>query len=311
MEDAEELKSVLDAILVGMLIADNSAGVSWSTLQVLSKIVSNAASSDDPKFKQLPAKNEKIQQKVINVSGAVEFLDAIGFAREENGQGDFVLHETSRLATALVAIDDALNSLPQEQVARPSATPQQAAKQSPSPSKPTEKVTDEYEQRKIEAEQRQAQIRKKMEEDKRVKEALRAQIKAEQREVRDRPVTASHAVQITRAYAASSSSSDGKVRYTNTDKEFQSVVGSKPVVLANFTATWCGPCQAIAPMVEQMAKAQPNVTFIKIDIDENQETPARFSVTAVPTFILFKNGQNVGEVKGANAQAIQALLSKV
>lgn len=64
-------------------------------------------------------------------------------------------------------------------------------------------------------------------------------------------------------------------------------------------------------MVEEMARRNPGITFIKIDIDENQETPGRFRVSAVPTFILFKNGQVVDEVKGANPQGIQSLIAKV
>lgn len=151
-----------------------------------------------------------------------------------------------------------------------------------------------------------------MEEDRRTKEALRAQIKAEQKEVRDRPVVASHAVHITRHDTSTSSSGggDGKIRYTNSDREFQSVISSKPLVLVNFTASWCGPCQAVAPAIEQMARANPAVTFIKVDIDENNETPSRYNVSAVPTFILFKNGNVVGEVRGANPQGVQSLLAK-
>lgn len=98
--------------------------------------------------------------------------------------------------------------------------------------------------------------------------------------------------------------------YANSDREFQALLASKPFVLANFTATWCGPCQQIAPQVEEMARANPHVQVCKVDIDQNQDTPGKFNVTAVPTFILFKNGSVVGEVKGANAQAVQALMAR-
>jgi thioredoxin len=308
MEDAET-QSVLSAIIFGMLLEDNSQDTAIGTLQVLSKIVSNAIGNSDAKFRKLPATNEKIQSKIINVSGASEFLDAIGFVRQQDGAGDFVLADDSKLRLGASVLNEALSTIPQAPVATKPAS--ETRQSTTTVSKSSESGDSEYEQRKREAEARQAEIRRKQEEDKRKKEALRLQIKAEQREVRDRPVVASHAVHITRNEpGGGGGGGDGKIRYTNTDREFQSVVGSKPAVIANFTASWCGPCQAIAPMVEEMAKNNPNVTFIKIDIDENSETSSRFNVSAVPTFILFKNGKMTAEVKGANAQAVQGLVAQ-
>jgi len=304
MDDAE-LDSVLSAIVNGMILADNSPEQASSTLQVLSKIVSNALSGDDPKFRRLPATNEKIRERVINVSGASEFLDAIGFSRQQDGAGDFVLADNSKLRIAANVLNEALASAPKPPV---KANPAKPVVQGIT-SNGVSTDQDEYELRKKEAEARQAEIRRKMEEERRQQEALRLKIKAEQREVRDRPVTASHAVHVSR-HEPSAGGGDGKIRYTNSDREFQSVISSKPAVIANFTASWCGPCQAIAPMVEEMARNNPKVTFIKIDIDENSETPSQFNVSAVPTFILFKNGKVAGEVKGANAQGVQNLVAQ-
>jgi len=298
---------VLYAILVGMLIPDNTEEAARATLQVLAKVVSNAAIGTDPKFRRLPVANEKIQQRIINIPGAAEFLDSICFIRENGGNGDFVLTDPTRLKAASNAIAIALATLPPAPVASVSKP---ASTTTPNATTTNSTIDDYDEKRKMEVEARQTEIRRKMEEDKRKKEALRAQIKAEQREVRDRPVVASHAVHLTRQDVSAGGGGDGKIRYTNSDKEFQSVVSSKSVVLANFTASWCGPCQAIAPAIEDLARNNPAVTFIKIDIDQNNETPSRFNVSAVPTFLLFKNGSVVGEVKGANLQGVQGLLSK-
>ena len=308
MDDAET-RSVLSAIIFGMILEDNQRETAIGTLQVLSKIVSNALGSTDPKFRRLPSTNEKIQSKIVKVSGASEFLDAIGFVRQQDGAGDFVLQDESKLRLASSVLNEALSTVPSTPSTVKSPTP--VVSNGVNRSVPDNSADAEYEQRKREAEARQMEIRRKQEEDRRKKEALRQQIKAEQREVRDRPVVASHAVHITRSDGGGGGGGgDGQIRYTNSDREFQSVVGSKPAVIANFTASWCGPCQAIAPMVEEMARNNPKVTFIKIDIDENSETPGRFNVSAVPTFILFKNGKMVAEVKGANAQGVQGLVAQ-
>lgn len=233
--ESDELDSILSAILLGILIPDNSVDSARSTLQVLSKVVTNALNNSDPKYKRLHATNEKIRERIVQVPGATEFLDAIGFNRQDGGNGDFIMSDTSRLPAANKAINEAIAALPP---AAPSTS------NAPLPSKATISTSkpennSEYEQRKRQAEARQAEIQRKMEEDRKKKDALRAQIKAEQKEVRDRPVVASHAVSIQRS-EPSATAGDGKIRYTNSDRDFQSVISSKPAVIANFTASWCG-----------------------------------------------------------------------
>ena len=150
------------------------------------------------------------------------------------------------------------------------------------------------------------------EEEKKRKEMIAQSIRNEQKEVRARPVIASKAVHLARPDTSSNSGGDGVVRYVNSDSEFQKMLSVKTYVLANFTASWCGPCKMIAPQIEAMAARFPHVTFVKIDIDENRETPGRFSVSAVPTFILFENGKQKGSpVQGANAAGVEALVAQV
>ena len=68
------------------------------------------------------------------------------------------------------------------------------------------------------------------------------------------------------------------------------VLQQKGLVLVDFWASWCGPCMMMAPVLEQLAEAYPQVRVVKANVDAMQETAMRYQIDSIPCFILFENG---------------------
>lgn len=106
----------------------------------------------------------------------------------------------------------------------------------------------------------------------------------------------------------------GKGMMTFTDATFESeVLKSDIPVLVDFTATWCGPCKQLVPVLEKVAEEyQDRVKFGQVDVDGNRQTAMNYMVRSIPTLLLFKDGkvaeQSVGLV---NAVKLKGMLDKV
>jgi thioredoxin len=90
------------------------------------------------------------------------------------------------------------------------------------------------------------------------------------------------------------------------DKSF--AAGDKLVVV-DFTATWCGPCQRIAPVFVKLAEEMPDVVFVKVDVDENEETAQGCGISCMPTFQFYKSAKKVHEFSGASEDKIREALA--
>ena len=87
------------------------------------------------------------------------------------------------------------------------------------------------------------------------------------------------------------------------DDNFTQIISSG-VTLVDFSAEWCGPCRMLAPILETVAKAvQGKALVAKVDVDQAQKVSASFSITSVPTLILFKNGKEVSRTVGLKDEA--------
>lgn len=100
--------------------------------------------------------------------------------------------------------------------------------------------------------------------------------------------------------------SSGVIKITD-EAHFQSQLANAgpKLVVVDFTASWCGPCKRIAPFFEEMSTRYTRAVFLKVDVDECQETAAANKITAMPTFVFFRNKTKIDQMSGADTNALE------
>ena len=87
---------------------------------------------------------------------------------------------------------------------------------------------------------------------------------------------------------------------SNFDKEIK----SDKLVVVDFWASWCGPCKAMSPILEDLSKEMKNVVFAKVNVDENTDLPSKLGIMSIPTFVVFKDGKEVERIIGSNSKVV-------
>lgn len=102
------------------------------------------------------------------------------------------------------------------------------------------------------------------------------------------------------------------VRVINDESHFQSELTQAGVrlVVVDFTATWCGPCQRIAPVFDTFPAKYPKAIFLKVDVDKCQDTAAGQGVSAMPTFIFYRNRSKIDRIQGADIMGLETKIQE-
>ncbi|NQT12091.1 MAG: thioredoxin, partial [Planctomycetes bacterium] len=99
--------------------------------------------------------------------------------------------------------------------------------------------------------------------------------------------------------------------YAGNESFAREVLESEVPALVDFYADWCGPCRALAPTLEELARETPDAKIVKVNVDENPELAVQYGVSSIPSLAVFKDGQVTARHLGVASKAeLKALLSR-
>ena len=95
------------------------------------------------------------------------------------------------------------------------------------------------------------------------------------------------------------------------DNDFNDIITSNKLVVVDFFATWCGPCRALSPYIDELATNHHNILFAKANIDETSAMANELDVKSLPCVIIFENGKEINRVVGFNKPKLQAIIENL
>jgi len=96
-------------------------------------------------------------------------------------------------------------------------------------------------------------------------------------------------------------------------KQFKVLLDSNKLFVVDFWATWCGPCRVISPVFERLAEQKEHnekMDFYSVDVDQHSDIAKEVGIRAMPTFIVFKDGKQLDELRGALSPELEALIMR-
>lgn len=103
----------------------------------------------------------------------------------------------------------------------------------------------------------------------------------------------------------SSTSSSSTISHISNLQEFETAMKQQNISVVDFFATWCGPCKMVAPHLQKLSEKYPDVKFYKVDVDESPDIAGALGVSAMPTFMLFREGKGLGKIVGADPRGVE------
>ena len=101
--------------------------------------------------------------------------------------------------------------------------------------------------------------------------------------------------------------------HLTSETQFHDLIKENNLVVLDFFATWCGPCKVLTPQLESLSKKYSDVIFIKVDVDEFEDITSSHQVSAMPTIMFYKKGQNLKDetvVGGGQIKQIESVIQK-